>query len=213
MNTYKVILVGEGGIGKSTLIKRHKTGEFKSKYVATVGTEVHPLKFHTNKGPVCFNMWDCASQEKFGGLRDGYYIQADAAIVMFSLDSRKSYSAVSTWIRDIKRVCNDIPIIVLGNKCDILDQKITDEDKRIIVDYGYTYYDYSAKSNYNFEKPFLSLARKLGSDESLLFTESAPIEVPVATVSIASNRARRAKVLLQEAIELLNSINVEEDNE
>ena len=42
---------------------------------ATLGVEVHPLTFHTNFGPICFNVWDTAGQEKFGGLRDGYYIQ------------------------------------------------------------------------------------------------------------------------------------------
>jgi GTPase SAR1 family protein len=44
-------------------------------YLATLGVEVHPLVFHTNRGPIRFNVWDTAGQEKFGGLRDGYYIQ------------------------------------------------------------------------------------------------------------------------------------------
>ena len=46
-------------------------GEFEKKYIATVGVEVHPLLFHTNRGPLVFNVWDTAGQEKFGGLRDG----------------------------------------------------------------------------------------------------------------------------------------------
>ena len=56
-------------------MKRHLTGEFEKKYVATLGVEVHPLVFHTNRGAIRFNVWDTAGQEKFGGLRDGYYIQ------------------------------------------------------------------------------------------------------------------------------------------
>ena len=56
-------------------MKRHLTGEFEKKYVATLGVEVHPLVFHTNRGALKFNVWDTAGQEKFGGLRDGYYIQ------------------------------------------------------------------------------------------------------------------------------------------
>ena len=73
--TFKLILVGDGGTGKTTFVKRHLTGEFQKKYVATIGVEVHPLYFHTSRGVVCFNVWDTAGQEKFGGLRDGYYIQ------------------------------------------------------------------------------------------------------------------------------------------
>jgi hypothetical protein len=54
-------------VGKTTFVKRHLTGEFEKKYVATLGVEVHPLRFHTNFGPMVFNCWDTAGQEKFGG--------------------------------------------------------------------------------------------------------------------------------------------------
>ena len=70
--TFKLVLVGDGGVGKTTFVKRHLTGEFEKKYVATLGVEVHPLEFSTNLGQIIFNVWDTAGQEKFGGLRDGY---------------------------------------------------------------------------------------------------------------------------------------------
>ena len=50
-------------------------GEFEKKYIPTLGVEVRPLRFSTNFGPIVFNVWDTAGQEKFGGLRDGYYIK------------------------------------------------------------------------------------------------------------------------------------------
>ena len=63
MPEFKLILVGDGGVGKTTFVKRHLTGEFEKKYVATLGVEVHPLIFHTNRGPIKFNVWDTAGQE------------------------------------------------------------------------------------------------------------------------------------------------------
>ena len=55
---FKLILIGDGGVGKTTFVKRHLTGEFEKQYVATLGVEVHPLLFHTNRGPIKFNVRD-----------------------------------------------------------------------------------------------------------------------------------------------------------
>ena len=57
---FKLVLVGDGGVGKTTFVKRHLTGEFEKKYIATLGVEVHPMTFHTTKGPIKFNVWDTA---------------------------------------------------------------------------------------------------------------------------------------------------------
>ena len=60
-------------IGKTTFVKRHLTGEFEKKYNATVGVEVHPLQFQTNRGLIVYNVWDTAGQEKFGGKKKKNY--------------------------------------------------------------------------------------------------------------------------------------------
>ena len=69
---FKLVFVGDGGVGKTTFVKRHITGEFERRYIATVGVEVHPMVFYTNHGYIRFNVWDTAGQEKLSGLRDGY---------------------------------------------------------------------------------------------------------------------------------------------
>ena len=65
---FKLILVRDGGVGKTTFMKYILTGEFEMKYVATLGVEIYPLLFHTNCGPMIFNVWDSSGQEKFGNL-------------------------------------------------------------------------------------------------------------------------------------------------
>merc|ERR1711939_659842 len=179
---FKCLLVGDGGVGKTTFVKRHVTGEFEKKYVATIGVEVHPLPFDTNRGRICFNVWDTAGQEKFGGLRDGYYIQGQCAIIMFDVTSRITYKNVPNWHRDLVRVCENIPIVLVGNKVDVKERKVKVKQINFHRKKNLGYYDISAKSNYNFEKPFLWLARKLVGNPQLEFVAApalAPPEVQV----------------------------------
>ena len=68
---FKVLLVGDGGVGKTAFVMRHLTGEFLKKWEPTVGVNVHPMTFETTRGKLAFMVWDTAGQEKFGGLRDG----------------------------------------------------------------------------------------------------------------------------------------------
>ncbi|CAO3669495.1 unnamed protein product [Rhizopus stolonifer] len=186
--TFKLVLVGDGGTGKTTFVKRHLTGEFEKKYVATLGVEVHPLQFHTNFGNIIFNTWDTAGQEKFGGLRDGYYIGGQCAVIMFDVTSRITYKNVPNWHRDLVRVCENIPIVLCGNKVDIKERKVKAKTITFHRKKNLQYYDISAKSNYNFEKPFLWLARKLIGNPNLDFVAApalAPPEVQVDATLMA----------------------------
>jgi GTP-binding nuclear protein Ran len=216
--TFKLVLVGDGGTGKvristlaalredhgamlesskdwpyssqTTFVKRHLTGEFEKKYIATLGVEVHPLGFSTvritslrpsheartasdwhapqNLGQIQFDVWDTAGQEKFGGLRDGYYINGQCGIIMFDVTSRITYKNVPNWHRDLVRVCENIPIVLTGNKVDVKERKVKAKTITFHRKKNLQYYDISAKSNYNFEKPFLWLARKLVGNQSLV---------------------------------------------
>merc|ERR1712137_1262114 len=140
--------------------------------------EVHPLPFNTNLGPVIFNCWDTAGQEKFGGLRDGYYIGGQAAIIMFDVTARITYKSVPHWHKDLVRVCEKIPICLCGNKVDAKDRKVRPKDIHFHRKKNPQYYDISAKSNYNFEKPFLWISRKLVGDPNLEFVASPALAPP-----------------------------------
>ena len=93
-------------------------------YPETLGVEVHPLVFYTNRGAIQFNCWDTAGQEKFGGLRDGYYRQSQCAILMFDVTSQVTYNDVLRWHGDLVRVCGYIPIVLCGNKVDVRDHQV-----------------------------------------------------------------------------------------
>jgi len=166
MPTYKVVLIGGGNCGKTTFCKRHLDGDFEKKYIATLGVEVHPLVMNTSKGPIRFNLWDCAGQEKFGGLRDGYYIQADACILFYTNEKE-----TTKYLIDLMRVSPKAHVVVVFSKVDLIsDEEMKKKFTKVrsfIEKTKLRGFSISSKSNYNFEKPFLEIARaKHGEDLS-----------------------------------------------
>ncbi|KAF9079669.1 GTP-binding nuclear protein gsp1/Ran, partial [Mortierella sp. AM989] len=157
----------------------------------TLGVEIYPLSFTTNFGQIIFNTWDIAGQHRVGSLRDGYYINGQCAIIMFDVTSRITYKNVPHWHCDIVRICADIPIVLCGNKVDVKERMVKPKAINFHRKKSLQYYEISAKSNYNFEKPFLWMARKL-LHQDLEFVASpalAPAEVQIDTALIAQYEA------------------------
>lgn len=172
-NTFKVCFIGAGGTGKTTFLLRHLNGEFQKQYIPTLGVEVHPLVFHTTEGSFTFNIWDTAGQEKFGGLRDAYYLLANAAVAFYTKDT---VELTNQLVKDFKRVCPDVPIINVWAKTDLKEEmdfvKCNCKHHYSFIKQGdRVTYQVSAKSNYNFEKPFLEILRKLTNKPQLCFKE------------------------------------------
>ena len=106
----KLVLVGDGDVGKSTLVERLCNRSFDSIYSATLGVEVYPWGNYI--------IWDTAGKEKFGGLRDGYYINANLAIIMVDATSEITAKSIKNWYSDLKRATPNVKIGILVNKID-----------------------------------------------------------------------------------------------
>ncbi|KAL5109577.1 GTP-binding nuclear protein Ran [Taenia crassiceps] len=158
----KLVLVGDGGTGKTTFVKRHLTGEFEKKY---------PL--WALKSILCPSIRIAGKFSLTFGIQPG-----QCAIIMFDVTSRVTYKNVPNWHRDLVRVCENIPIVLCGNKVDIKDRKVKAKTITFHRKKNLQYYDISAKSNYNFEKPFLWLARKLFGDPNLEFVAMPALQPP-----------------------------------
>ena len=153
MYRYKLVTVGDGGVGKTTLINRFSTGEFTKGYVPTLGIEVKPLVFNTNHGLVTFEIWDTSGQDKFSGLGvDGYAVGADAILGICDLTSKRSATNLDRLYNRINNT--DIPSVACGNKSDINQKspRISEADKMNMLHKWGIYYDISVKTNYNLEK-------------------------------------------------------------
>jgi GTP-binding nuclear protein Ran len=149
MVALKLVFIGDAQTGKTTFAKRLRVDEFERKYVASLGVEVHPVDYNG----VSLYVWDTAGDERYTGLAEGYYIQADAAIVFFSVTNRESYNNVRRHIAAFKRVCPNAPVVVVGNKADLTPTFNMWGDN----------YDYliSCKTKQNFNEPLDNIVATL----------------------------------------------------
>ncbi len=171
---YRILLVGDAGVGKSCFLQRHRTNQFQNTYNATSGVNIQPLVFHTNHGPIEFDVWDCAGQEKFV-MMNKHCDGADGLICMYDLTNERSHKNVTFWTEKIKSFVPNIPTVVCGNKVDDINWNI---DKKSLSFKTMKTFLISAKTNYNLDKPFLDLARKLTGFIDLKFVhieDMAPV--------------------------------------
>lgn len=150
----KLLILGDAGVGKTTLINRHRTGFFTKDYNATLGVNVQPLIFDINGIKTVFKVWDIAGSE-INNNAERYFVAADCAIIMFDVTNSLSFKNCNTWYNLLKQEQPNIPVILCGNKVDIgpcLSMTYVEMKKYTL------YFAISAKSNYNYEKPFYALA-------------------------------------------------------
>lgn len=169
---FKIVLVGDGGTGKTTYIRKLVTDNFKTHYEPTLAVEINPVDFSTSAGEVRFYCWDTAGQEKFGSLRDSYYDKADAAIIFFDVTSRATFKNVATWVSDIVRICGEsIPIVVCANKVDVTNRQVKQNNIKLpkeLKDLTHKYVETSVLSNQNLLEPFLFIIKELLGEEATL---------------------------------------------
>ena len=178
---YKLVLCGDGGVGKTTYITKLLSGEFEKKYIPTLGVEAHSLLFHTNKGRIEFNIWDTAGQEKYRGLRNAYSRNTDCVIIMFDLTNNSTFKNIDYWYNIAKKYTDNI--VLCGNMHDVREHKIKQEQieqyiEQYIENKNIKYYNISARSNYNINEPFIYLTQQLLGDNNLEFVNKPTINAP-----------------------------------
>lgn len=120
---YKILLVGDGGVGKTAMLKRLLFDEFEKRYMPTMGVEIRPY----DRNNILYDIWDCAGQEKYSNTLEQYFPNSNLAIIMCS-ESKLTHKTVNLWKRNIQTFCPDIPIITVRNKCDINGPTTVDID-------------------------------------------------------------------------------------
>src|SRR3989338_7066712 len=177
--SFKIVLLGNSGVGKSCYVSRlQKEGKFIQSFRPTIGVEVRPMLFETTAGPIHFSLWDCAGSEKLGGLRDGYYIGANAGILMFDVTQRSSYKDCRNWYRDLDRVVGPlktkkVPVVIVANKTEGQNRRVQSKSENFHRLRNISTFDISVKTGYCLWQPLLFLARELMQNPTLELADVA----------------------------------------
>ena len=116
---YKIIMVGNSGVGKTCVLMRAVNNRFTDKYQATIGFEFLLLYFQVNNVKIKLQIWDTCGQELYRSLIQGFYRNTSVTILVYSKTSRESYEDLNSWIKDIKMNTEEgTSIFLLGNKCE-----------------------------------------------------------------------------------------------
>ncbi len=130
---FKVTVIGDGKVGKTSLIKKFTKGSFKKDYVKTIGAQFSVYDENINNDKIRLLFWDIAGQDTFHFLRPNFFKNSRAAIIVYSLEDNKfgkeSFKHISTWYDDISKFCENIPFVIFGNKVDLVDEAKLDNSK------------------------------------------------------------------------------------
>lgn len=121
---WKIVIVGDAAVGKTSLIRRYTTDSFEKDYISTLGMQFSKYEEDVAGEKVELLLWDLAGQESFSTLRERFYAGSSGAIIVFSLSPEEieTYNHVAKWLSDIKETCGNIPVMLFGNKADLVDQ-------------------------------------------------------------------------------------------
>jgi small GTP-binding protein len=161
----KIIVIGPGSVGKSSIIRRFVKNEFSFDYKFTIGVEINSHLVEYEKGSFAqLTIWDIGGQERFKILRRNFYEGTYGALVAFDLSRPNTFSEMKEWVSDLFLILErKIPIVILGNKSDLLPEigESLDQNEiiKFIEEFDHTYFETSAKTGENVQEAFVHLAR------------------------------------------------------
>ena len=165
---YKIMVIGESKVGKTSLIKRYTKDEFGGVYLTTVGVDFQDKIIDIENKKVRLQVWDTAGQERFRNITKKYFQSTNGLLVVYDITDKESFKKIGLWLDSIKNYApENAKYILVGNKCDL------DNDRKVSFEEGEDYakkinikfFESSAKEGTNVKELFFYLANEIYQDD------------------------------------------------
>ena len=166
--SFKIIVIGDSGVGKSCLTTQAVRNNFEEFYTATVGFEFLTFNMRINNNVLKLQIWDTCGQEVYKSLISNFYRNSSLAVLVYAIDNKESFTHVENWLNDLKSQANDdVRIFLVGNKADLEeDRKVTKEEgeKYKLDQHLDLFMETSAKTGQNARNVLVEAAKILYND-------------------------------------------------
>jgi len=161
---FKLLLIGDSGVGKSCLLLRFADDTYTESYISTIGVDFKIRTIELDGKTIKLQIWDTAGQERFRTITSSYYRGAHGIIIVYDVTDQESFNNVRQWLQEIDRYASEnVNKLLVGNKCDMTTKKVVDfaTAKQYADQLGIPFLETSAKNATNVEQAFMTMAAEI----------------------------------------------------
>ena len=162
--TFKILTIGESGVGKTCVLRRFVENKFLKNHLATIGIDFKTKTLNINNKEIKLKIWDTAGQERFRNITTQYYKGADGIVLVYDVTDDGSFEKIRDWMAQIQSNAqrDELGLVLLGNKCDIEPRVVTEEQGiKMAEELKVSYFETSALNGQGINEAFEQLARDI----------------------------------------------------
>jgi len=168
---YKIIVVGDSGVGKSCILLRYADDTFSDSHMATIGVDFKINTIQLDSKIIKLQIWDTAGQDRFKNITANYYRGSHGIMLCYDVTDIGSFQNIKKWLQEVnKHTISGVPKLLIGNKCDLIKPREVDYNvaKKFADAEGIQFFETSAKNSINIEQAFNTMVQNIKNSNILI---------------------------------------------